>query len=176
VGGEDYYDAPEARATRVEWTQPAAGVVRWEVVNRKDDEETDPSTTWGEPDGEMNRLTETVIGAAIEVHRVLGPGLLESFYEEALCVELTERGVSFVRQPPHPVLYKGVLIGEARPDLIVDERVLVELKAAYGHAPVHLAQVLSYLRATRLTVGLLINFNVRLLREGVRRVVNTPAI
>jgi GxxExxY protein len=145
-------------------------------VSRKDDEATDPSTTWGEPDGEINRLTETVIGAAIEVHRVLGPGLLESFYEEALCIELAERGITFVRQPAHSVVYKGILIGEARPDLIVDGRVLVELKAAQAHAPVHLAQVLSYLRATGLTVGLLINFNVRLLREGVRRVVNTPAV
>ncbi len=144
-------------------------------MNRKDDEATEPGTTWGEPDGEINRLTEVVIGAAIEVHRVLGPGLLESFYEEALCIELAERGIPFVRQPAHSVVYKGILIGEARPDLIVDGRVLVELKAAQAHAPVHLAQVLSYLRATGLTVGLLINFNVRLLREGVRRVVYTPA-
>ncbi|HEY3818297.1 MAG TPA: GxxExxY protein [Polyangiaceae bacterium] len=121
----------------------------------------------------MNLLTEEVIGGAIEVHRILGPGLLESFYEEALCLELKERGLSFVRQPPHAILYKGTLLGEARPDLLVEGRLLVELKASTGYSPVHMAQLLSYLRATRLTVGLLINFNVRMLREGLRRVVNS---
>ena len=127
-----------------------------------------------EPGIEVNLLTEAVIGAAIEVHRVLGPGYLESFYERALCVELADRGIVFVRQAPFPVFYKGSLVGETRLDLLIDERVLVELKASDGYSPVHLAQIMSYLKATGLTLGLLINFNVRSLRHGVRRVVHTP--
>jgi GxxExxY protein len=116
-------------------------------------------------------LTETVIGAAIEVHRTLGPGFLESFYEEALCRELAERRVAFLRQVAVEVLYKGAIIGEARLDLLVEKRLLVELKATERFAPIHLAQVLSYLKATGLTLGLLINFNVLALRLGVRRIV-----
>jgi GxxExxY protein len=127
-----------------------------------------------EPDEGLNRLTEEVIGAAIEVHRVLGPGFLESFYEQALCMELKERRIEFVRQPVFPILYKGTLIGQTRLDLLIDRRVLVELKATEGYASVHLAQVLSYLKATGLTLGLLINFNVHSLHQGVRRVVRTP--
>jgi GxxExxY protein len=127
-----------------------------------------------EPEQALNRLTEAVIGAAIEVHRVLGPGFLESLYENALCVELVRRAIPFVRQAAFPVLYKGTLIGETRLDMLVDGRVLVELKATAGHASIHLAQVLSYLSATGLTLGLLINFNVLSLRHGIRRVVRTP--
>jgi GxxExxY protein len=114
-----------------------------------------------------------VIGAAIEVHRVLGPGYLESFYEHALCVEMTERGITFVRQVSFPVFYKSAIVGQTRLDLLIDRRVLVELKATEGSSPLHLAQVLSYLKATGLTVALLINFNVRSLRQGVRRIVHT---
>src|SRR5580692_8511416 len=120
-----------------------------------------------EPESHLNRLTEAVIGAAFEVHRELGPGLLESLYERALCVELTARAISFARQVGVEVLYKGTPIGEARMDLVVDEKLLVELKACEGHASLHLAQVLSYLKATGLTLGLLINFNVPSLREGI---------
>jgi GxxExxY protein len=126
-----------------------------------------------EPDGELNRVTEAVIGAAIEVHRVLGPGYLESLYERAMCLEMTERGIAFVRQAPFSIFYKGAPIGETRLDLLVDRQLLVELKATEGCVPVHLAQVMSYLKATRLTLGLLINFNVRSLRHGVRRVIHT---
>ena len=123
----------------------------------------------------LNGLTEKVINAAMEVHRVLGPGFLESFYEQALCLELAERAIPFARQSGFSVFYKGMPLGEARVDLVVDRRLLVELKATGGHAPIHLAQVLSYLKATGLTLGLLVNFNVPLLHLGLRRVIHTPA-
>jgi GxxExxY protein len=144
-------------------------------VNRKGAEDAEGKREGAEPDEALNALTKTVIGGAIEAHRVLGPGFLESFYEEALCIELSERGVPFVRQAPVDVLYKGALLGEARLDLLVDGRLVVELKASERFAPIHLAQVLSYLKATRLTLGLLINFNVTCLRDGIRRVVRTNA-
>ena len=143
-------------------------------MSRRGAEDAEGSEGRVEPGTELNRLTEAVIGAAIEVHRELGPGYLESFYERAMCAEMTERGIVFVRQAQFPVFYKNVLLGETRLDLLIDRRVLVELKASEGYASVHLAQVMSYLKATRLTLGLLINFNVRSLRDGVRRVVRTP--
>ncbi len=126
-----------------------------------------------EPDAGLNRLTEAVIGAAIEVHRELGPGLMESFYEQALCMELDARAIEFARQVAVPVLYKGASIGQGRMDLVVDGRLLVELKATEGHTPLHLAQVLSYLKTSQLKVGLLINFNVPSLVHGLKRVVRT---
>jgi GxxExxY protein len=141
-------------------------------VNRRDAEVAEEKEQ--EPGGELNRLTRGVIGAAIEVHRILGPGLLESIYEQALCVELELVGIPFARQVPVRVKYKDRGIGEARLDLLVAEMVIVELKAASDIAPVHLAQVLSYLKLTRLRLGLLINFNVSELRAGVRRVIYTP--
>jgi GxxExxY protein len=128
----------------------------------------------GEPDGALNQLTAAVIGAAIEVHRELGPGLIESVYERALCVELQQRAIGFARQSVVCVVYKGNTIGEARMDLVVEGKLLVELKATEGHTPLHLAQVLSYLKASGLTLGLLINFNVPSLRRGIRRIARTP--
>ena len=127
-----------------------------------------------EPSTELDQLAHRVIGAAIEVHRVLGPGLLESVYEEALCVELAQRGMGFTRQVPVGVDYKGRRVGEARLDLVVDNRVVVELKAVETIAPIHLAQVLSYLKATELRLALLITFNVTVLRRGIRRLIHTP--
>jgi GxxExxY protein len=127
-----------------------------------------------EPSTELDELAYAVIGAAIEVHRLLGPGFLESVYEEALCVELTLRGIRFARQLPIGVQYKGQKIGEARLDLVVDDSLLVELKAVEGVAPIHVAQILSYLKATRLRLGLLISFNVTTLRRGIKRVIYTP--
>jgi GxxExxY protein len=124
--------------------------------------------------GDADGGTRRVIGAAIEVHRALGPGFLESVYEEALAVELEIRGVAFRRQVPVELDYKGRRIGLARLDLLVEERLVVELKAADRLAPVHLAQVLSYLKATRLRHGLLLNFNVPALRLGIQRVVHDP--
>lgn len=116
-------------------------------------------------------ISERIIGCAIEVHRVLGPGLLESAYEEALCLEMGIRGVSFKRQVSVPVLYKGQPIGDYRLDLLVEDTLVVEIKSVERMDPLFVAQLLTYLRATGKRVGLLINFNSRLLREGIKRVV-----
>jgi GxxExxY protein len=119
----------------------------------------------------INKLTEKIIGCAIEVHRVLGPGLLESVYEEALCIELSEAELKFKRQVNIPAVYKGRQVGQYRIDLIVEESVIVELKSVDRHDPVFEAQILTYLRVTEKKVGLLINFNSKLLRSGVKRFV-----
>ncbi len=115
-------------------------------------------------------LTERIIGCAIEVHRHLGPGLLESVYESAMCLELRSVGLPFARQVGVPLLYKGELIAEHRPDLVVDDRVVVEIKSVERFNPVFLAQMLTYLRVTGLHVGLILNFNRAVIKEGVRRV------
>lgn len=114
-------------------------------------------------------LTELVIGAAIEVHRVLGPGLLESVYEEALCIELGMRGVPFQRQAEIDVNYKGHVIKGLRIDLLVAGEVIVELKSVSNLPDVATAQVLSYLKATGLKRGLLINFGQVRLVDGIKR-------
>ena len=119
----------------------------------------------------LKQLTERIIGCAIEVHRQLGPGLLEQTYEAALCIELQNAGVNFVRQPIFPVVYKGQTIGEYRLDLIVADAVVVEIKSVERFDPIFEAQVLSYLRITGKKVGLLINFKSRLLRDGLKRYV-----
>jgi GxxExxY protein len=124
-----------------------------------------------EPDSELNLLANKVIGAAIEVHRLLGPGYLESVYEKALCVELQHQGIAFVQQAPMAVNYKGVKVGEGKLDLLVENRLIVELKAVEALAPIHRAQVLSYLKATKLQLGLLINFNAPILRDNIKRVI-----
>lgn len=124
-----------------------------------------------EPNKDVDRLARQVIGAAIEVHRHLGPGFLESVYEEALVVELGLRGIAFERQWPVPVSYKERHVGEGRIDLLVGNELIVELKAVDGLAPIHKAQVISYLKAMGLHLGLLINFNVPVLRAGIQRVV-----
>ena len=121
----------------------------------------------------LNRLSGEVIGAAIEVHRVLGPGLLESVYEEALCVELTLRGVPFVRQPSVDLVYKGHPVGKGRLDLLVDGALVVELKAVDGLNDLHKAQAISYLRTTGYKLALVINFNVAALKDGLMRIVMT---
>src|SRR5262249_55982000 len=109
-------------------------------------------------------------GAAIEVHRILGPGLLESIYQRALCHELTLRGVRHLPQQPVPVTYKGAALGnDLIMDLLVDDELVVELKAVDRLEPIHEAQLLTYLRLSGRRLGLLINFNVRLLKDGVRR-------
>ncbi len=116
-------------------------------------------------------LTEKIIGAAIEVHRALGPGLLESVYEECLCGELDLRGIAFQRQVPFPVEYKGVKLDCGyRLDVIVDDSVILELKCVEHILPVHEAQLLTYLKLTTQHVGLIINFNVAtLVRGGIVR-------
>lgn len=122
---------------------------------------------------DINQLTERIIGAAIEVHREKGPGLLESAYEACLAHELSLRGINVVRQGSVPLTYKGLVIETAfRADLIVQDRVLVELKAVETVLPVHKAQVLSYIRETGHQIGLLINFHVPKLVDGITRIAN----
>lgn len=117
--------------------------------------------------------TEGIIAAAIEVHRALGPGLLESIYEECLAAELSLRGLPYERQRAVPLEYKGRRLGsDLRVDLLVNDRVVVELKAVEKILPIHAAQVVTYLRLTNKPYGLLINFHVPLLKEGIRRYLN----
>ena len=121
----------------------------------------------------LNELTESIIGAAIRVHRVLGPGLLESAYEACLAHELTKRGLQFERQKGLPVVYDGLRIESGyRVDLLVQQDIVLELKSVPRLEPIHEAQLLSYLRMSGCPVGLLINFNVKRLTNGIRRVVN----
>jgi GxxExxY protein len=115
--------------------------------------------------------TDKILRCALEVHRVLGPGLLESVYESALCIELKANNITFARQVGIPLFYKGELLSEHRPDLIVESKVVVEVKSVERLAPIHWAQVLTYLRVTSLKVGLLLNFNSPTLKNGTRRVV-----
>ncbi|MEK7309553.1 MAG: GxxExxY protein [Planctomycetota bacterium] len=118
---------------------------------------------------EINQLTEKIIGCAIEVHRQLGPGLLESLYESALCIELEQAGLKYSRQAIIPVVYKNHPIGEHRIDLLVEDLVVLEIKSVERHDPVFEAQVLTYLKITGKKIGLLINFNSKLLVEGIKR-------
>jgi GxxExxY protein len=120
-----------------------------------------------------NDITERIIGAAIEVHRHLGPGLLESAYEECLCHEMDAREIHFQRQVATPLWYKGVQLESVyRIDLLVEECVVVEIKANELLLPVHSAQLLTYLKLSNKRVGLLINFNMPVLKDGIKRVVN----
>ena len=128
----------------------------------------DPST--------FSDVTRQIIGAAIEVHRALGPGLLESVYESCLQFELTSRKIRFVVERSIPIVYKGMPLGvNYRVDLIVEDLVVVEVKSVVAVAPVHEAQLLTYLRLTRCPAGLLINFNVPRLVDGVHRKINPDA-
>ena len=122
---------------------------------------------------DMNVLTGEVIAAAIEVHKILGPGLLESTYEECLCREFGLRKISFERQKELPIEYKGVRLDCGyRLDIIVESRLIVELKACESLLPIHQAQLLTYLKLTGMKVGLLINFNVPILKSGIKRISN----
>jgi len=117
-----------------------------------------------------NSITGAVIGAAIEVHKLLGPGLLESAYEECLVREFDLRGIHYDRQKPVPVVYKDVKLDCGyRIDVVVEEQVVVELKAVESLAPIHEAIMLTYLRLSGCRIGLLINFDVVTLKEGIRR-------
>ena len=121
----------------------------------------------------MNDLTAKVIGACIEIHRSIGPGLLESAYRECLCYELSQAGLSFQKEVPLPVAYKGIKLDCGyRLDIIVDKRLIVELKAVEKLLPIHEAQLLTYLKITGLQLGLLINFNVPVLKDGIKRIAN----
>jgi GxxExxY protein len=120
-----------------------------------------------------DRITDKIIGAAIEIHRVLDPGLLESAYEECLCYELSHRGLQFKRQVPLPVTYKGIKLACGyKMDLLVDDLIIVELKTVETLLSVHSAQLLSYLRLSGKPVGLLINFHTPVLKSGLKRIVN----
>jgi len=122
---------------------------------------------------EVNRLTEEIIGAAIEVHRALGPGLLESAYESCLCHELDLRDISYQSQLSLPVTYKGLLLDCVyRLDMLVDHTVVVEVKAVEALLPIHEAQLITYLKLGGWQVGLLINFNTPVLKYGIKRVIH----
>ena len=118
----------------------------------------------------INDLTGHVIGAAIEVHKELGPGLLESIYEECLCRELEIRNILFERQKPNPIEYKGTRISsEYILDVVVENKLILELKACENLLPIHEAQLLTYLKMTGIELGLLINFNLSVLKDGIKR-------
>lgn len=120
-----------------------------------------------------NQISEKIIGAAIEVHKYYGPGLVEQVYEEALCHEFSSRGIHFERQKPVPIYYKGVKLGiPLRLDLIVEELVIVDLKAKEEVTAFDRAKLLSYLRLSNLRLGLIINFHSIVLKDGISRVVN----
>jgi GxxExxY protein len=119
----------------------------------------------------LNAITEKIIGCAIEVHKTIGPGLLESIYEKALCYELAQKSLSYKTQVTIPIIYKGSSLGEHRLDLVVEDAIIVELKAVDKVMPVYEAQLLSYLRLTNMKLGLLINFNMEVLRRGLKRII-----
>jgi GxxExxY protein len=125
------------------------------------------------PPQNLNILTHDIIGSAIEVHRCLGPGLLESIYLECLCHELRIRNIAFEREVPLPLRYKGLVVEHRyRLDLLVEGCVVVELKSVEKLLPIHEAQLLSYLKLKQLPLGLLLNFNVATLRSGIVRIAN----
>ncbi|MEO5802054.1 MAG: GxxExxY protein [Verrucomicrobiota bacterium] len=121
----------------------------------------------------FNKLSESLIGFCIEIHRRLGPGLLESAYEECLCYELSVAQITFERQKPLPVIYKDVKLDCGyRLDLVVENKLIVELKCVENILPIHQAQLLTYLKLSNFPLGLLVNFNVPVLKNGIKRVVN----
>ncbi|MBN1227626.1 MAG: GxxExxY protein [Deltaproteobacteria bacterium] len=122
---------------------------------------------------DINTLSNKIIGAAIEVHKALGPGLLESAYEECLCHELILQGLSVERQKPLPVIYKGKKLDCGyRLDIVVQNLIILELKSCEKIEPIHRAQLLTYLKLSGLNLGLLLNFNVPVMRDGIVRIVN----
>lgn len=122
---------------------------------------------------DINHLSSKIIGAAIEVHKALGPGLLESTYEECLCYELNLRGLGFERQKSLPITYKNMKLDCGyRLDIVVENKIVLELKSCEKIEPIHKAQLLTYLRLSSLNLGLLLNFNVPVMRDGIVRIVN----
>jgi GxxExxY protein len=122
---------------------------------------------------DINKLSSLIIGAAIEVHQHLGPGLLESAYEECLCYELEVKNLKYDRQKPLPIEYKGKQLDcDYRLDILVEDKIIVELKSCENIEPIHKAQLLTYLKLSGVKLGLLMNFNVPLMREGISRIVN----
>jgi GxxExxY protein len=128
-------------------------------------------------EGERDPLTQQVIGCAIEVHRTLGPGLLESTYEKCLAHEFRFAGLSFINQAAMPIDYKGITLDCGyRLDFLIDDYLVVELKAVEQLLPIHLAQVITYMKLAEAPVGLLINFNVKVLKDGIRRLFPSPSL
>jgi GxxExxY protein len=127
-----------------------------------------------EPPRYLDELVRDVIGAAIAVHRALGPGFLESIYEAALAMELSTRGIEHERQVAMPVFYRDALVGEHRLDILVAGELVLELKAVDRFTTAHVAQTMSYLRAGGFRLGLLLNFHAGLMRDGIRRVIASP--
>ena len=122
---------------------------------------------------ELNSITEKIIGSAISVHKGIGPGLLESAYEECLCYEISQAGLNFKRQVPLPVIYKDVKLDCGyRLDIIVEDEIIIEVKAVQAIIPIHEAQLLSYLRMLDKRLGLILNFHSAVLKSGIRRVAN----
>ena len=122
---------------------------------------------------DLNQISSMIIGAAIEVHRHLGPGLLESAYEECLCRELALRGMRFARQVALPIEYKGSKLDCGyRLDVVVENKIILELKACENIEPIHKAQLLTYLKLSNIKLGLLLNFNNEVMKDGIVRVVN----
>jgi GxxExxY protein len=123
-----------------------------------------------QPDPQLNQVTNAILGASFEVHTDLGPGYQEAIYANALEIEFRRRGIRFRRECAFDVLYKGEPVGRGRVDFIVEESVLVELKAVETLTPLFTAQVISYLKATKLRLALIINFNVKRLKDGIKRI------
>ena len=122
---------------------------------------------------DINKLSSKIIGAAIEVHKTLGPGLLESAYEECLCHELNRNNLSFERQKVLPIVYKGKRLDCGyKLDIVVENAIVLELKSCKQIKPIHKAQLLTYLKLSDLTLGLLLNFRVSVMRDGIVRIVN----
>ena len=122
-----------------------------------------------EPDPPLNRITNLIIGSAIAVHRALGPGFLEAVYESAMAIEMTKRGIRFVRQCRFDVQYEGHNVGEGRLDFLVEDEIVLELKAVESLQPIHKAVVFSYLKATGKRLAIVINFHSKLCKDEIRR-------
>jgi len=139
---------------------------------QREDEPTPYDKVWNPPE-ELNDLARRVIGAAIEVHEELGPGLPEEAYQRAMELELTARGIQFLFQHPVEIFYKGTLVCKGRLDFLIENQLVVEIKSIDSLAPIHTRQVPVYLHQTQLHLGLLINFNVPILKDGLRRVIRS---
>jgi len=137
------------------------------------DDEISPDRGLNEPPAELDAMARQVIGAAIEVHRELGPGLPEEVYERSLIIELTHRGIEFARQKRIEIQYKGVVVGVGKIDLLIGGRLVVEIKSVESLAPIHRSQAVTYMRMINEVLGLLINFNVPVLKDGVRRIIQS---
>ena len=144
------------------------------MFERQERQDAKTPSIFEEPCPEVDAVARAVVDAALAVHRVLGPGFFERAYQNAMVVELRARAIDFKAQHRITLTYRDVIVGEGQIDLLVGDRLVVELKSVEELASVHRAQVLAYLKATGLSLGLLLNFNVTMLRQGIKRVVLTP--